>query len=916
MWPGPGGGSAGRSSGRATTNARPPVPSPLSSADALSRTRSPGRRRRRPWRCRRGRARGRPRPSSSAHGVLHRPRPAAHLLDDGPGSPLHHGRQRIRRVASRRVSSEPGTARPVGGAGEDRATAQPRARAALHPPAACRRRRSASSCRSTASRRRPRPSSGCSSATRTSCASSASRSSPRTSTRCTRTSPATASTSASTPCPTSHFEPDELAVLGLASRTWAQASLAGPAAQALRKLRAAGVERDVDALIGIEPRLRTTEPAFDAVKDGVLRRVPAALLLPAPRGGRGARAARAAVVARRRGTAAGTSTRFDVDRGAAAGVPPLAHRRGRAHRRAARVVRGARRPRAGAHGRAGRGSRRPSRARRCCACAAAPATACADGRARSARSTSTWDLVDLDYTDLEDFAEELAGYGTDVVVEAPPELVDSVVRRLRGVARGARGRALMAGLHPGDRHRAAVPAAHDGAVAGQPPGHRPAAGRRRPRRQRRAARGRPQPAVPLRLRPDARRADRGRLGGGPGLRRQRRHHRPPAAPRRRRGGDPGRRAARAARGARAWATATPSTVPSPSSRMPPARPPRRPAGCGPRSPTGGSPELLARARQAIADHRRVHLRYLVPGRDETTERDVDPMRVVGMDGRWYLEGWCHRAEDTRMFRIDRVEELTVLDVDGTPPREARTSATCPRAPSARLRDDLVVTLRLLPGATWVADYYPVESAEDVPVADGGGLLVRMRTADTAWLRRLVWRLGGRGDGARPARGGRRGPRRRRRGAHGLPGDAPTRAEPCCRGGAGCCSGSCCCSASAACLGVAGLAVWGKHQGPRARGAAGERARGRARGAGRRAAGRRPGPHGGHPAAAQDARAVSGATGRGEGRPARTPCRPAATVGTRTLTPDLARHVTDVTRHHRRWTPWAGSDPPRSSSSRC
>ena len=37
----------------------------------------------------------------------------------------------------------------------------------------------------------------------------------------------------------------------------------------------------------------------------------------------------------------------------------------------------------------------------------------------------------------------------------------------------------------------------------------------------------------------------------------------------------------------------------------------------------------------------------------------------------------------------------------------------------------------------------MESAEQVPAADGGGLLVRMRTADTAWLRRLVWRLGGR-----------------------------------------------------------------------------------------------------------------------------------------------------------------------------
>jgi proteasome accessory factor C len=154
-----------------------------------------------------------------------------------------------------------------------------------------------------------------------------------------------------------------------------------------------------------------------------------------------------------------------------------------------------------------------------------------------------------------------------------------------------------------------------------------------------------------------------------------------------------------------------------------------------------SPEVVARARQAVADHRRVHLRYLVPARDEATERDVDPMRVVGLDGRWYLEGWCHRAEDTRMFRMDRVEELTVLDVDGTPPPQARvrdlSDGTFRPGP-----DDLVVTLRLLPGSTWIADYYAVETTQEVPSADGGGLLVTLRTADTAWLRRLVWRTGG------------------------------------------------------------------------------------------------------------------------------------------------------------------------------
>lgn len=164
---------------------------------------------------------------------------------------------------------------------------------------------------------------------------------------------------------------------------------------------------------------------------------------------------------------------------------------------------------------------------------------------------------------------------------------------------------------------------------------------------------------------------------------------------------------------------------------------------------GAPAEMLARARDAVRDRRRVHLTYVVPARDEATERDVDPMRVVGIDGQWYLEGWCHRAEDTRLFRMDRVEELTVLDVDGTPPPEASerdlSEGTFRPAP-----DDVEVTLRLLPGATWVSDYYAVDSVEDVPAADGGGQVVRLRTADTAWLRRLLWRLGGRGVVLEPA----------------------------------------------------------------------------------------------------------------------------------------------------------------------
>lgn len=65
--------------------------------------------------------------------------------------------------------------------------------------------------------------------------------------------------------PAIEFTPGELAVLGLASRVWQQATLAGPAARALVKLKALGIEPDAQSLVGVEPRVSTTEPAFKRV---------------------------------------------------------------------------------------------------------------------------------------------------------------------------------------------------------------------------------------------------------------------------------------------------------------------------------------------------------------------------------------------------------------------------------------------------------------------------------------------------------------------------------------------------------------------------------------------------------------------------------------------------------------------------
>ena len=147
---------------------------------------------------------------------------------------------------------------------------------------------------------------------------------------------------------------------------------------------------------------------------------------------------------------------------------------------------------------------------------------------------------------------------------------------------------------------------------------------------------------------------------------------------------------------------------------------------------------LAEVRRALAEGRRVHLTYFVPARDETTVRDVDPMRVLLVDGRWYLEGWCRRAEDVRLFRLDRVEALAVLDLAAEVPPEA-PERDLAEGLFVASPDDALVTMELHPPAHWVVDYYPVEDVEELP---GDVLLVRLRVADDGWLRQLAQRLGG------------------------------------------------------------------------------------------------------------------------------------------------------------------------------
>ena len=152
----------------------------------------------------------------------------------------------------------------------------------------------------------------------------------------------------------------------------------------------------------------------------------------------------------------------------------------------------------------------------------------------------------------------------------------------------------------------------------------------------------------------------------------------------------------------------------------------------------GGEALRAGLSDALARRRRLHLSYYVPGRDEATERDVDPMRLLVVDGRTYLEGWCRSAGDVRLFRLDRILGLTVLDVAAAVPDEAEQRDLDSGSLFQPSEADVRVALELAPAGRWVAEYYPCEEVTDL---GEGRLRVSLRTPDTQWVRRLALRLG-------------------------------------------------------------------------------------------------------------------------------------------------------------------------------
>lgn len=149
-------------------------------------------------------------------------------------------------------------------------------------------------------------------------------------------------------------------------------------------------------------------------------------------------------------------------------------------------------------------------------------------------------------------------------------------------------------------------------------------------------------------------------------------------------------------------------------------------------PTRGDGDL-ALVRQAVAETRAIKCSY-INAAGEVTNREIEPQLLESREANWFLKGFCRSNQETRVFRLDRMREIELLDTFDE--RELPSTET-DQIYSVR-KSDLEVLFEVDPEAfAFVADYRP-----EFEISGNESVQVKIPIGQLETLGRIVARYSG------------------------------------------------------------------------------------------------------------------------------------------------------------------------------
>jgi proteasome accessory factor C len=159
----------------------------------------------------------------------------------------------------------------------------------------------------------------------------------------------------------------------------------------------------------------------------------------------------------------------------------------------------------------------------------------------------------------------------------------------------------------------------------------------------------------------------------------------------------------------------------------------------------GDLEHLRRLREAYRQRKRVRIRYRKAAEEKPTSRIICPYGIVFASGMWYAVAHCDKADEVRIFRLDRIESVEQLEVKFQPPKNDVIDTLIKEGKAFQAPDPKTLRVRYSPKvARWIA------AREGKPLAEDGSLTMEHPLADIDWAVRHLLQYGPEVDVLEPA----------------------------------------------------------------------------------------------------------------------------------------------------------------------
>ncbi|NJN82300.1 MAG: YafY family transcriptional regulator [Caldilineaceae bacterium] len=151
-----------------------------------------------------------------------------------------------------------------------------------------------------------------------------------------------------------------------------------------------------------------------------------------------------------------------------------------------------------------------------------------------------------------------------------------------------------------------------------------------------------------------------------------------------------------------------------------------------RTPLDLDDVTFERLQTAIHERRVVNIHYHAGHSNRISARDVEPLHLAYVDRAWILGAYCRLRQDQRNFRLDRIDQLTLLD-ETFEPRELTLGRSTEEGQRVVAHFDGSI-------ARWVQETPHFSFVSEIDENEDGGLTLEFRVASmpqfVRWL--LSW----------------------------------------------------------------------------------------------------------------------------------------------------------------------------------